>query len=141
MRNWAVGMLLTGSTQLLVGKKLGRDIRTVRRWWARFNSTNDLQHLKGAERSKKLQTRSKIIIKNYLGKRNKSTRNLASQLSRIWNPVSKDTIHQYLTIDLNVRAYKRSKQPKLSTKQREQRIKFCLERKNWDIDAWRIVCW
>ena len=36
VRNRAIGMLLAGSTQKYVANKLGKDIRTVRRWLARY---------------------------------------------------------------------------------------------------------
>ena len=141
VRNRAIGMLLVGSTQKYVANKLGKDIRTVRRRLARYNSSKDLQHRKGAGRPKKLKRRSKIIIAKSLGKRHKSTRCIAKQITRTCAPVSKDTIHRYLTKDLGVRPYKRPKQPKLSAKQRENRLNFCLAKQNWTVADWRNILW
>ena len=137
----AIGMLLAGSTQISVAKELGKDIRTVRRWWARYNCSKDLQHRKGAGRPKKLNRRSKIMIAKSLGKRHKSTRLIATQITRTCVPVSKDTVHRYLRKDLQVRPYKRPKQPKLSSKQRENRLNFCLAKENWTVADWRNILW
>ena len=52
VRNRAIGRLLAVSTQKYVANKLGKDIRTVRRWLARYNSSKDLQHRMGAGRPK-----------------------------------------------------------------------------------------
>ena len=141
VRNRAIGMLLAGSTQKVVANELGKDIRTVRRWWVRYNSSKDLQHRKGAGRPKKLNRRSKILIAKSLGKRHKSTRFIAKQITRTCAPVSKDTVHRYLTQNLKVRPYKRPKQPKLSAKQRENRLNFCLEKQNWTVADWRNIFW
>ena len=141
VRNRAIGMLLAGSTQISVAKKLEQDIRTVRRWWARYNCSKDLQHRRRAGRPKNLNRRSKIIIAKSLGKRHKSTRFIATQLTRTCAPVSKDTVHRYLTKELRVRPYKRPKQPRLSSKQRENRLNFCLEKENWTVADWRNILW
>ena len=95
-------MLIAGSTQIYVAKKLEKDIRTIRRWWARYNSSKDFEHRKGAGMPKKLQRQSKIVIPKSLGKRHKSTRFLATQITRKCPPVSKDTVNHYLTKELGV---------------------------------------
>ena len=87
VRNRAIGMLLAGYTQKYVANKLCKDIRTVRRWWARYNCSKDLQHTKGAGRPKRLIRRSKIIIAKSLGKRHKSTRFIAKEICRTCAPI------------------------------------------------------
>ena len=61
-------MLLADPTQKYVANKLGKDIRTVRRWLARYNSSKDLQHRKGDERHKKLKGGPRSSLQNLLEK-------------------------------------------------------------------------
>ena len=51
------------------------------------------------------------------------------------NPVSKYTIHRYLTKDLAVYPYKRQKCPKLTAKQKDNRTKFCKDKVYWSIET------
>ena len=78
----------------------------------------------------------KIIIIKSLGKRWQSTRKLVSKNSQ---RVSKDTIHRYLRNTIGAKPYKRPSQPKLSEKQKEQRLQFCLSHKFWDEQDWKRV--
>ena len=38
-------------------------------------------------------------------------------------------------------AYKRTKSPKLTEIQKNKRLKFCTEKKDWTIDHWKQVLW
>ena len=122
VRNRAICMLLSGKTQLNIANMLEKDIRTIQRWWSRYQENQMLQHRTG--RPKKLDRVSKIVISKSLGKSHKSTRNLAKKLTSMGNPVSKDTVHRYLTKEFSVYPYKRRKCPKLTAKQKDNRVKF-----------------
>ena len=102
VRNPAIGILLR-FTQKSVANELGKDIRTVDRRLARYNSPKYLQHRKWAGRPKRLKRRSKNIIAESLGKRHKSMRCIDKQITKTCATVSKDTIHRYLTKDFGVR--------------------------------------
>ena len=65
------------------------------------NIHKSLPHRRGAGRQKKLSRVSKIVIAKSLCKRHKSTRSMAKKLTSMGNAVSKDTVHRYLTKDLN----------------------------------------
>ena len=125
VRNRAIGMLLSGKTQLSVANMLEKDIRTIQRWWSRYQGNQTLQHRRGAGRPKNPHRFSKIVISKSLGKRRKSTRNFAKKLTSMCNPVSKDTVHRYLTKNFAVYPYKRRKCPKLTANQKDNRVKFC----------------
>ena len=82
----------------------------------------------------------KIIIRKSLGKRWQSTRKLACIVSKNSHRISKDTIlHRYLRNTIGTKQYKRPSHPKLSEKQKEQRLQFCLSHKIWDKQDWKRV--
>ena len=141
VRNRAVGMLQGGITQINVAKEVGKSIRTIKRWWLKQKSGGNLEHRPGAGRRKKLSRVSKIVIAKSLGKRRQSTRSLARKITAMGNAVSKDTIHRHLTTKVRAKAYKRPKQPKLSELQKENRLKFCLDEKDWSVDDWNNILW
>ena len=53
--------------------------------------------------------------------------------------ISYSTVYRYLRNTLNTKPYKRQRQPKLTEKQRENRLKFCKARQNWTTEEWKRV--
>ena len=80
VRTRAIGMLEGGLTQKVVASRIGKDIRTIKRWWKRFTSNQSLDHKPGAGRPSLLNPVAKMIIGNSLGKRHQSTRRLSAKL-------------------------------------------------------------
>ena len=72
-------------------------------------------------------------------KKRQSTRKLAARLTAAGHPVSKSTVHQYLVRDLGCKAFVQQKIPKITEKQRKDRLKFCMDRRNWSIEDWSKV--
>ena len=95
----------------------------------------------GAWRPKTVTREAKIVISKSLGKIRQSTRKIATKLKQKGYVISKSTVHRYLKDTIGATAYKRPKIPKLIEKQRENRLKFCIERENWDLDEWKRVLW
>ena len=91
--------LSEGISQKSVAQMFGKDIRTIRRWWAKHKRNESLRHKTGAGPPKKLNRISKIVIAKSLEKRYQSTRTLAIKLTRMGNSVSKNTVHRYLKQD------------------------------------------
>ena len=136
VRNRAVGLLLADITQNNVAKRVGKYIRTIKRWWLKHKKGESLEHRPGAGRPKKLSRISKITIAKSLGKRGQSTRSLAKRIPAMGNPVSKDTIHRHLTSTILSKAYKSPKHPKLKKK---NRLNICLWKENWSIEDWKSI--
>ena len=57
------------------------------------------------------------------------------------NPVSKNTVHRYLKQEKGATAYRSTKSPILTEKQRENRLNFCKEKKNWTEEDWKRALW
>ena len=140
-RNRAVGMIIGGMVQKDVAKTLEKPLRTIQRWWARYRRGQGLGHKPGAGRPKTVTREAKIVISKSLGKIRQSTRKIATKLKQKGYGISKSTVHRYLKETIGATAYKRPKIPKLTEKQRENRLKFCIERENWDLDEWKRVLW
>ena len=138
-RNQAIGMLKAGSTQKSVAQHLGTTVRTVRRWWSRAKSGNILENMQGRGRKSAITKVPKIVIAKTLGKKRKSTRKISQILKNKGFSVSHMTVHSYLIDNLGVKPFKPQLQPKLSEKQKNARLSFCKERKNWSVHDWRRI--
>ena len=99
IRNRALMKLSEGISQKSEAQMFGKDIITIRRYWAKYKRNESLRHKTGAGLPKKLNRISKIVIANSLEKRYQSTRTLAIKLTRMGNSVSKNTVHRYLKQD------------------------------------------
>ena len=73
VRTHAIGMLEGGLTQKSVAYKLGKRIRTIKRWWKKYNNDESLDHKPGASRPLKLKPVTKMIIAKSLRKRHHFT--------------------------------------------------------------------
>ena len=135
----AVGMLESGISQEQIAKTLGVTARTIWNWKRRHEFGNSMDDKPRSGRPTKLTRVPKIIIKKSIGKRWKSTRNLAKFISTKSVAISKDTVHRYLRNTLGVKPYKRPSHPKLSEKQNDQRVQFCLKHKFWTEYDWKTV--
>ena len=103
VRTRAIGMLEGGLTQKEVASRIGKDIRTIKRWWKRFTSNQSLDHKPGACRPSLLNPVAKMIIGKSLGKRHQSTRILSAKLKSKGYSISKSTVHSYLSKSLGVK--------------------------------------
>lgn len=135
----AIGLLEGGQTQRAVANNIGVSLITVKRWWSKHKAGEDLQNKPGRGRKKKLSRAARITITKSLTKRHQSTRKLAAKLTRNGHKVSHETVRKHLKESLKCLPYKPQLQPKLTQIQKEKRLKFCKERKNWGILEWRKV--
>ena len=84
----------------------------------------------------------KRVTKMVTGKRHQSTRKLSRRLTNAGYKVSLATVHRYLRENLGMRPLKLKKSPKLTEKQRADRLKFGRERKkNWFVEDWQRILW
>ena len=134
-------MIIGGMLQKNVAMCLDKPLRTIQRWWARYRRGEDLGHKPGAGPPSRVSREAKIIMSKSLGKIRNSTRKIATKLKRKGYNISKSTVHRYLKVTLGANAYKRPKIPKLSEKQIQNRLNFCIERQNWDLGEWKRVLW
>ena len=138
-RNMAIGMLKGGMTQSCVSKEIGANIRTIRRWWENHMKGIALDNTPGRGRKKSLPKVAKIIISKSLNKKQQSTRKLTKRLKRNGITVSYMTVQRYLKTTIGAKSYKRPLMPRLSPKQKENRLTFCKERLKWTVEDWRRV--
>ena len=74
---------------------------------------------------------AKIVLAKTVLKRRQSTRKLAKKLTEKGHPVSKTTVHSYMTKCLGLKKLKLRRQPKLTEAQKRKRLAFARYRKNW----------
>lgn len=138
-RNQAIGMLQAGMTQRAVADRFGTSARTVRRWWQKFTAAGSVADRPRSGRPSTISTVTKIVLKKAAGKRGQSATNVAKRLTRKGYPISDRTVRRYWKRTLGLKAYKMCVRPKLTKKQRDHRVKFCKERRNWTVDDWKRV--
>ena len=138
-RHIAIGMLLGGKTQRNVAIELGADIRTIRRWWASYTLGKSLKNLPGRGRKDSIPRVAKIVISKSVSKRQQSTRKLSKRLKVKGISISHMSVHRYLTNVIGAKSFKRPVKPRLTDKQKANRVSFCKERKYWTVDDWRRI--
>lgn len=138
-RHRAVGMVEAGMKVCDVAIQLGVSRRTLQLWLARARSGVPLENRRGRGRKTVLSRVAKIVLAKATLKRRQSTRKLAKKLTEKGHPVSKTTVHHYMTKCLRLKPLKLRQQPKLTDAQKRKRLAFARERKNWTILDWRRV--
>ena len=116
VRERAIGMIGGGCTQRQVAERLSLALRTVNTWWRRFVQGERLGDRPRSGRPTKVSRVAKIVCAKAANKKGQSVRKLATRLSRKGYQVSKSTVHRYMRHSLGLKAYRRTKQPKISEK-------------------------
>ena len=62
IRHRTIGMIIGGMKQKDVASSLEKPLRTVQRWWSRYNRGETLQHVPGAGRPSKNIRHSAFIL-------------------------------------------------------------------------------
>ena len=130
VRIWAVGMLEAGLTKAQVAKDVGVNLRTVKRWWNKWNEEHSLENWKSGGRPSVLTAAYIMVISKSVHKNGWSTPKLANKLSNRVHKCSKNTVHKFLRLNVGVRSFKRQVIPKINKKQAERHLQFPRERRN-----------
>ena len=64
IRHRAIGMIIDGMKQKDVASSLKKPLRTVQRWWSRYNRGKTLQHVPGAGRPQKYPEKRKLLLRD-----------------------------------------------------------------------------
>ena len=127
-RGHAVGMVLAGSTTREAAKALGVSQSAVAKWMKKHQQGQSVSDKPRSGRPKVLDRVSKIVIAKSLTKKRQSTRKLATRLTAAGHQVSRNTVHMYLVKNLGCKAFVQQKIPKITEKQRKNRLKCCRDR-------------
>lgn len=107
----------------------------------RFHDRGTSYPLKSPGRPPKTTKRDdRLLVRNCLANRRQSSRVLARQWvdSIECNAISSRTVRRRLC-KANLKSYRPAKKPFINQKQRERRLRWCHEHKNWSLDQWRTV--
>ena len=141
LRSRAVGMVQAGLTQGEVASRIGLSRRTVNKWWRKFRQGKSMADGERSGRPNQVSGVAKIVCQKAIGKRGQSVRKLAKRLTRKGYGVSKSTVHRHMRKFVGVKSYKRPRQPKITEKQRKDRIRYCKMVKNWTVNNFKQVIW
>ena len=94
---------------------------------------------KSTGRPRILDRVSKIVLAKSLTKKRQSTRKLAKRLTAKGMKCSKDTVRRYLKRELGSKPFVRGKKPKLTEKQKKNRVNFAKKVQKWKFAEWKYV--
>ena len=126
----AVAQLEAGKNQSEVARGIGVSIRTVKRWWKKHQTGQELTKTPGRGRKPKLLKAAKITISKSLTKSAQSICQLAARLTSKGHKVSHETVRKHMLQSLKVLPFKPQLQSQLTVVQQANRVKFCRERKS-----------
>ena len=128
-RGKAAGMVHGGMRPKMVCRQLSISRSQLYVWSKREKLGQGLASQPGCGRKSTLHPVVKRVIKMATGKRHQSTRKLLRRLTNAGYKVSFTTVHPYLRENLGMKPLKLKKSPKLTEKQRADRLKFARDRK------------
>ena len=141
LRSRAIGMILAGTSHKKVAQILGVSERSIGRWYRVHKSGGTLETKRRSGRPPKFQRAAKIAIAKSLTIRRQSTRKLARRITNMGYPITNTTSRRYLCKSLGAKYYKRPKIPKLTIRQKEDRLQFAITRQDWTVSDWERVLW
>ena len=141
LRYRAIGMIEGGMTQRQVAKSLKVGLRSIARWWKSHKSGQSLHDKPRSGRPEKIHHVAKQVISLSIGKRGQSTRKLARRLTSKGYSVSRETVRRHLKNEINLKAYRRPRKPRLTEKMKKARIEFAKSKLNWTLNDWKNVLW
>lgn len=108
----------------------GEDFARVNRW----RTENVL-----AAQTKSTAWRKSFVKKRLENGEKASESGKTTEQKELW--VSKGTVHRHMKKFGGVKSYKRSRQPKITEKQRKDRIRYCKMVNNWTVNKFKQVIW
>lgn len=136
LRAQAVALRNAGKSCQEVAETLMRSTKWVQKWHQRWKRGYNLQDQPRSGRPKVLSARAKDVLRKAKDKRHQSCRRLTRRLKNLGENVSRNTVHRYLTKNLKLKAYKRTKKPRLTELQKKKRLAFAKKYQNLTKDDW-----
>ena len=141
-RNQIIGLFKGGATKAHITKTLGFSKTTVLRTIQLYCEGKTLTTQLRSGRPKLLNNEHQKTLKNIVRKNNRQS---AEQIKNKFQEktemqVSTRTIRRNLH-ELNIFFRIPASKPLLSDKQRENRLNWCIEKKDWSVNKWKSVIW
>jgi hypothetical protein len=143
--------LITQETGMLRSAIFRLQEKAISRGWSSHSTNKQVvepYHVDDAPRTSKPKTSTataEFILKTML--KNSTTRGwscnrIASEVSGTpgWQPVSASTVYRVLK-EHSYGVYKRTVKLGLTKEQMQERLKWCLEHKDWTLEDWKNVIW
>jgi transposase len=141
-RGEIIGLYKDKQSLSKISKLLKIHRTTVSRTIKNYLNRNNLTTLPKTGRPKLLTFKDKTILKKIVKKNNKKSaeqiRNKFIEKTNI--EVSTKTIRRNLH-EMNIFSRIPAQKPLLNDQQRENRLKWCIERKDWTVQKWKTIIW
>jgi transposase len=141
-RGEIIGLYKDKQSLSKISKLLKIHRTTVSRTIKNYLNRNNLTTLPKTGRPKLLTSKDKTILKKIVKKNNKKSaeqiRNKFIEKTNI--EVSTKTIRRNLH-KMNIFSRIPAQKPLLNDQQRENRLKWCIERKDWTVQKWKTIIW
>jgi transposase len=140
---------ITAFTHIKKSRVYSLRTEAIRRGWdPQVSKVVEVHHMEDAKRSGWPKT-SQVVIDLIIATVTKNSTTHGWSCSQIAysvsetpgiQPVSASTVYRVLTTE-GFSTYKRTVKPGLTKDQKDARLKWCLERKDWTLEDWKNVIW
>ena len=138
LRSKAVILAQEGYSYSIIGDKLGRSKGWVAKWVER-SQQDELDDRRRCGRPKVLTQAAIKLIKKAKYRRGFGLRQIEKSLKAGGLKGNKDTIRNYMKVDLKWRSWRRKKAPLLTEAQKKKRLLFAREHRRWKFEDWSNV--
>ena len=140
-RERIIGAYLNNVKQNVIASQLNISTSTVNNTIKRYKQTNSAIPKKRPGRPKTLTDRDRRVLQRIVREdRFASLPVLTGKLnSSLQTTLHTNTVRRYLHED-GIRSYAAKKKPHLTKKQRQSRLRWCREKRNWK-EEWKQIVW
>lgn len=141
-RGKILGLRIGGSSLAKIAKTLNIPKSTVYDTIKRYENTENLKSAPRSGRPKSLKVEDQKILRDIASKENRgSLEEIQKRFVEVSGvEVSKNTIRTNLH-ELGIFSRIAAKKPLLRRQQRENRLKWCMDRRNWTVRQWKAIIW
>lgn len=138
LRSKAVILAQEGYSYSVIGDKLGRSKGWVSKWVER-SKQGELGDKTRCGRPKILTQAATKLIRKAKYRRGFGLRQIEKSLKACGLKGNKETIRNYMKVELKWRSWKRRKSPLLTEVQKKKRLLFAREHRHWKFEEWSNV--
>jgi transposase len=141
-RGKILGLRISGSSLAKIAKTFNIPKSTVHDTIKRYENVENLKSAPRSGRPKLLKVEDQKILKEIALKGNRSSlEEIQKRFAEVNSvKVSKNTIRTNLH-ELGIFSRIAANKPLLKNQQRENRLKWCMQRRNWTVRQWKAIIW
>lgn len=139
-RGRVIGLLEGGLSQAEVARIMGRTRSTVQRWWNRWIAEGNCIRRPGSARPRLTSEREDRHLRLLVVRNPWNSARMHHSMWQTNQAVSQRTARRRL-LELNLPSCRPAHFIPLGPQHRQQRLQWCREHEEWNVDRWKSVVW